>query len=244
MGNHTTLRLKRNYLADVKTAKNKIVGHLRCPIFPDGLWSDVLLGRFIDLDKVYSGYYALESDYHHTQTIGDIDITLYSGGSGSKPTKSVQTHGEWAIAFSRTRRAILFAYPHRADELEEYEWYVIGQFAAFSDVSQHYRILNLDRAIRLRVSQSNDLLLVSFSQFNNLVTHHLLGSAGPPRGGQGSAKRAKLAANGDVPICRRWNNGKCTSDSCRYRHLCLQCGSKHQAKDCGSGRRDGTKPSP
>jgi hypothetical protein len=155
----------------------------------------------------------------------------------------VQTHGEWAIAFSCTRKAVLFAYPHCAEELEEYEQYLIGQFAAFSDISQHYRILNLDRAIRLRVSQLNDILLISFLHFNDLVTHHLLGNARPPRGGQGPAKYSKLVANGDIPICRWWNNGKCVSDSCRYRHICLQCSAKHQVKDCGAGRRsEGMKP--
>jgi hypothetical protein len=91
------------------------------PIFPDGLWNDVLLGRFIDLDKVYSGYYALESDYRHTQSVGDVDITLNTGGGSSRAAKSVQTHGEWAIAFAHTRRALLFAYPHRSDEFEEYK---------------------------------------------------------------------------------------------------------------------------
>jgi hypothetical protein len=134
---------------DVKAAKNEIVGHPRCPIFPDGLWTDILLGHFVDLDKVYSGYYALSSDYRHTQTIRDIDISLNSSSSSAKPSRSVQTHGEWVIVFARLKGAILFAYPHWASELREYEHFVIGQFATFSDVWQHFRIINLDRAIQL-----------------------------------------------------------------------------------------------
>jgi hypothetical protein len=139
-----TLQLKQNYLVDIKAAKNKIIGHPHCPIFPDGLWTNVLLGRFIDLDKVYLGYYALESDYQHTQTIGDINITLNTGGSSSGSSESIQTLGKWAITFTRARHTVLFTYPHRCDKFEEYEQYIIGQFATFSDVTQHYQVLNLD----------------------------------------------------------------------------------------------------
>jgi hypothetical protein len=208
------LKLKHNYLVDIKAAKNKIISHLQCPIFPDGLWTNVLVGHFIDLDKVYSRYYALHSNYRHTQSIGDIDISLNLGGSNAKPSRSVQTHGEWVIAFAGLKGAVLFAYPHRASELGEYEQFIIGQFAAFSDVTQHFRILNLDRAICLCISQSNKLLLISFAQFNGLTTHHLLSIVGASGSKSIPVKQTKLASDGDIPIRRHWNSGKCSSDSC------------------------------
>ena len=42
-GLELTLKLKRNYHLDVKASKSEIVNHPRCPIFPDSLWTDVLL---------------------------------------------------------------------------------------------------------------------------------------------------------------------------------------------------------
>jgi len=61
------LDLKRKYSLDVKLAKLALIGHPRCPVFPEGLWNDVLLNRYIDLNKIYLGYYVLDVDYRHTQ---------------------------------------------------------------------------------------------------------------------------------------------------------------------------------
>jgi len=56
-------------------------------------------------------------------------------------------HGEWAIAFAATKAAVLFTYPHQAREFSEYEKFIVGQFAAFIDISQHIRIILLDCTI-------------------------------------------------------------------------------------------------
>ena len=138
-----TLKLKRNYHLDVKAGKSKIVNHPQCPIFPDSLWTDVLLGHFIDLDRFYSGYYSLDTDYKYSQTIGEFNISFTNGGMNSRPSKTIKTNGDWGIAFRRAKRAILFAYPHRSDELNKYKEYIIGQFAGV-EVSQYSRVLNLD----------------------------------------------------------------------------------------------------
>ena len=99
-----TLTLQANYLVDVKRAKNNLVVRPDCPDFPDGLWTDILLDRYIDLDCIYAGHYALESDMRHTQSIGDVDITVNHAGLGPKSNKSIHTHGEWAIAFAATKQ--------------------------------------------------------------------------------------------------------------------------------------------
>ena len=100
-------------------------------------------------DWVYAGYYTLESDYTHMQSIGDIDLVVNSGGGSRSASRSITSHGEWAIAFAAVKSACLFAYPHRADEFAGYERFIIGQFAAQGNPDQHYRVLNLDHAIRL-----------------------------------------------------------------------------------------------
>lgn len=140
-----TLTLKANHLADLKQAKHNILVRHDCPNFPDGLWNDILADRFIDLDRVFSGYYSLDLDYRHTQTVGDIDITLNTGNTSSKPSKLVCNHGDWAIAFATTKAAVHFAYPHCTREFAEYEKFIIGQFAAVGDFSQT-RVVNLNKA--------------------------------------------------------------------------------------------------
>ena len=43
----------------------------------------------------------------------------------------------------------------------------------------------------------------------------------------------------EFPICRNWNFSKCTSASCRYRHICLDCrvgGHKAGSTDCPNSK--------
>jgi len=94
-----TLKLKGNYPLDPEASKAEIVNHPRCPIFPDNLWTDVLLGCFIDLNKVYSGYYTLDTNYQSSQTIGDFNISFANGSNISRPAKSIKMNGDWKITF-------------------------------------------------------------------------------------------------------------------------------------------------
>ncbi|KAF8584364.1 hypothetical protein K439DRAFT_1346282, partial [Ramaria rubella] len=169
-----TLRLKQNYLLDSKCTKAELVSQRGCPEFPDSLWIEVLLDQFIDLDKIYTRAYLLNLEYKHTEKVSDVEIILNMGGSGSSPTKIIRTHGEWIIAFSSLKDAVLFAYPHQARELEDYQCFIVRQFATLQDTALHARVINLNCAIRLRVARSNVYLLTSFNRFNDLITQHIL----------------------------------------------------------------------
>jgi len=59
-------------------------------------------------------------------------------------------------------------------EFSKYEKFIVGQFVAFFDVTQHTRIILLNRAIHLQVTQSNDLALDHFEKFGDLITHHII----------------------------------------------------------------------
>ena len=142
-----SLALRTNYLLDVKCAKTTSLS-VPTPPFPDGLWMDVLLDRYIDFDSVFSGYYTTNSDTRHTQSLGDIEFVV-NGGANPKPNKAVCNHGEWAITFTITKAAILFAYPHHTREYIEYEKFIVGQFAAILNISQHAHVITLNHAIRL-----------------------------------------------------------------------------------------------
>ena len=233
-----TLALKAEYHIDLKAAKTNLITQPDCPNFPEGLWSDVLADRFVDLDKVYSGYYTLEPDHRHTETVGNLDITLTSGGGAGKPDKTIGTHGEWSIAFSAAKAAVLYAYPHRAEEFAQYEEFIIGQFSALDDVREHIKVINLDRAIRLRISRGNALSLISYGSFTDLFTRHLYSK---PSTVERESKRSKSGVSTSQPICRRFNAGRCTSDGCKYRHICSLCSGRHQAKECGTPKKPGAE---
>jgi len=92
----------------------------------------------------------------------------------SCPSKTICPHSDWLLAFEVVREAVLFTLPHRAREFFGYCEFIISQFATFGDSSNHFHVVNLYQAIRLWVAQSNDLSLMSYDQFGDLVTHHVV----------------------------------------------------------------------
>ena len=229
------LALKANHLLDIKVVKNNLIFQLDCPEFPDSLWADVLSNCFIDLNKVYASYYSLESNHKLTETIGNVNITLSAGGGAGKPSKSVKTHGEWAITFAAAKWAILYIYSHWAKELARYEEYIIGLFTVVWPATLHSWVLDLDKAIWVRIAKDNKLTLTSFAHFTDLSTQHLIILTNVPESSTSGHLHTQPA--GQQPICRCFNVHRCTSDSCKYWHLCLSCSGKHTIKECGTQKK-------
>ncbi|KIJ51974.1 hypothetical protein M422DRAFT_243547 [Sphaerobolus stellatus SS14] len=84
-----TLDRKWFYLVNYKDIKCDLLGQADCPAFPDSLWHDIIVGNFVDLDKVFSRQYSLEADSEFTQSIGDIDLHIRGSGNANKPVKEV-----------------------------------------------------------------------------------------------------------------------------------------------------------
>lgn len=51
----------------------------------------------------------------------------------------------------------------------------------------------------------------------------------------------EIATNPSQEICRRWNEMRCSYQSCRYRHACLGCGGDHPLKQCSRPQTAGMK---
>src|SRR5882724_10232003 len=128
-------------------SKQAVLGFPWCPLLPNSLWNDVLLDRYVDFDKILTGYYALKSDHRETQSFGNLDISLNTGGSSGKLSKEILIYCEWSIVYARYTRAVVFFYSHHNRELEDYEEYLARQFAAYPDISAQFRIINFDKAI-------------------------------------------------------------------------------------------------
>jgi len=135
-------------------------------------------------------------------------------------------------------RAVVFVYPHRNRELEDYEEYMAGQFAAYPDVADQVKIINFDKAICIRVGHSNDLLLTNIAHFQDIISYHLIN---PKTSQPNDAKCQKVTGNNNILMCQRWNTGCCIATSCTYWHICHHCDGKHQVKDCTEGQPEPKK---
>ncbi|KAL4252528.1 hypothetical protein AB1N83_014296 [Pleurotus pulmonarius] len=218
-----TLLHKENYLRDLSLAKQRVLARPDCPDFPRSLWKPLLGGEFIDLDKILSGIYSLSGERKEVQKFGDFEVV----DAGIKVTRHVTSHGEWNIAWAQYRRALLFTFPHRRNELDAYEAHIIGLFTA----APPFRVIQFDRAVRVRVGQRNNLLLSDFTSFHDLHTRCIVAAGATAEGGPSSS--SPRAGGRARELCRRFNKGTCQSTTCRYTHACQFCRSReHGANVC------------
>jgi hypothetical protein len=224
-----TLDLLQAWSANPKQVKASIVNTPKCPAFPDSEWFNLVQGKPINLDNVFSGFYSTSTDNKRTESIGEIELKF-----GTKDaTKPVATHGDWTIAFDLTRDAYLFTFAHRAEELKQYQRYILQHFATKRD-SEHPRVIALDKAIRKRISERRDLLLSDFGQFTDLQTMHLdhygAGNLGRESGTSTSADKPPVKKRNEP--CRNWNNGVCNrGKGCYYLHVCSICLQRGHTSD-------------
>ena len=111
-----SLKLKRNYLLDLSFTKQCILGHPDCPDIPEVLWKDILQEAYIDLDKILSAEYSVVGDHRGTIKLGQYELV----SAPTKPSRHIKTHGEWTIAWGKYQLAVVFAFPHRSRELQQY----------------------------------------------------------------------------------------------------------------------------
>nr|VWO98611.1 Uncharacterized protein [Ganoderma boninense] len=213
----------------------------RTPEFPDAEWGNVLRGKVVDLDHVFSGQYSFGKDEKHTEKFGPLELSYRPVA----PSKTVKSTGDWVIAWQRTTAAILYAFLHRKLELEGYYEHIFGLFGAIHP-DYHHRVLDYDRAARKKAAAVHTILLTDIHEFAFLRTLYIesIGASITARATPttpSDAKKRSRKPPSDEP-CRRWNRGICNaSDSaCKYAHLCSNCGaSGHPASGCAKdGKRN------
>lgn len=225
-----TLRCKAIYARDVTASKQSLICQPDCPQIPDPVWNDILLGKYVDLDKIFSAIHSIDGDNSESYKVGDLELTA----GPSKPKKHVASSGEWVGAFGRYKQGVLFCYPHRADEFSAYEDHIIRQFGAVGEAGA-VRVINYDRALRSEISRGNKYMLTDYAEWNHLFTAYIVaagaGSQGASTAAEGASKRSRSEKRSNE-VCQRYNQGRCNGRNCRYRHTCF-CGSKeHVYADC------------
>jgi hypothetical protein len=228
-----TWKMVLNYSADIKLTKWSLLNDKDVPEFPDSEWTNVLSGKAINLDVVFSGTLSTFTDNKTVQTLSEFELLF----GAAKPSKTVETHGDWVTAWRAASRAIKFAFLHRAEELEAYHEYVTQYFAALQPRA-HPAVFNLDHAIRKYVGSVRNCELHHFGQFRHFETRFLhscgVGASGTAPSNEvvgSSLKKNDFRIN---EPCHLWNNNACArqASSCRYKHLCEVCGGKHRKPEC------------
>ena len=214
-----------------KLTKWSLLNDEDVPEFPDSEWTNVLSGKAINLDVVFSGTLSTVTDNKTVETLGEFELLF----GAAKPSKTVETHGDWVTAWGAASRAIKFAFPHRADELEAYREYITQYFAALHPKA-HPAVFNLDRAIRKYVGSVRNCELHHVGQFRHFETR-FLHSCGVGAGGTAPSNDVVGSKKNDFRInepCHLWNSNACPqqASSCCYKHLCEVCGGKHRKPEC------------
>ena len=106
-------------------------------------WNNVLAGKSVNLDVIFTGMYSTSTDNRMIENLGEFELHF----GADKLAKLVETHGDWVIAWRIAYRATKFIFPHCEKELEEYTEYISSYFASLHP-STHWKISELNKAIR------------------------------------------------------------------------------------------------
>lgn len=111
-----SLKLLRVYATDIKGTKLHLVNSVGAPELPDSEWNNILLGRAIDLDRVFTGHYSASAEEPRSESVGELEIRF----KPASPAKRITASGEWVLAWNKASTATAYAFPHRRAELSAY----------------------------------------------------------------------------------------------------------------------------
>jgi hypothetical protein len=215
---------------DPKEARRRLMYHELSPEFHESGWMEIVTGKCINLDNVYSIIASSRTIDKHTETLGGIELRY---GTSEAVSKRITTQSAWIVAWTRAARALRFAFPHRKAELDAYQEYICCQFGT-NEENCHSRAIRFDKAIRNRVASSRRYELSDFAAFHDIFHAHF-NSGGKHFNEEGvstSAATKEKAALAKREPCNKWNNNECTrsASSCRYAHI---CSFKQDGRFCG-----------
>jgi hypothetical protein len=208
--------LVSNYTADIKGAKWSLNQACHIPWLPDTEWTNVLSGQAINLDNIFSGSMSMQTDDRAVKRLGMIELWY----GVTKPTKLVRSSGDWVIAWSYASKAIQFTFPHQAQELITYQEYIMSHFTAV--LPQHHgMVIELDKAIRKLVGESNDIELTDGHRFGSLEISYLHSIGVGATAESNVVSKTKMALKSNE-ICQQFNNNACHQGAaaCCYQHIC------------------------
>jgi hypothetical protein len=98
-----------NWSQEPKEARRQLMYHELSPEFHESGWMEIVTGKCVNLDNVFSIIASSRTIDKHTETIGGIELRY---GTSEAVSKRISTQSAWIVAWNRTARALLFAFPH------------------------------------------------------------------------------------------------------------------------------------
>ena len=195
---------------------------------PTSQWERILRGEVLNLDHFLSSIVRTAVNEDRKARLGETQLTFAT----SEAKRKVRSSSDWAAAWQRASQAIVFAFPHRWDELEEYSTHIQAEFNAKHTVA-HQRIILYDIAVRNYVGGGQTTLLTECNHFSHLYASIVLpdgvefvSTATTRRPGSG-----RPTSNSE--ICNKYNSPSgCPHSPCRYKHACRSCGRDHPSSNC------------
>ena len=127
--------------------------------FPSTEWDALIKGESVNLDTVFSSLHHIHSIDEGVGRVGTTEIQF----GRPKPAVKVETSGQWTAAFNLVIKATAFLFPHRPEELRQYEDYIAELFSAKS-LTVHPKLFKYDEAVRYKVGQGQNILLTDRNQ--------------------------------------------------------------------------------
>jgi hypothetical protein len=200
---------------------------------PSSQWDRILRGESVDLNQVLSSMHFVQLDEERKGRVGAAEVVF----AVAESKRQVKTGAEWSSAFRRMAKAVIFLFPHRWEELQEYAEHIESLFSA-KHANAHSKVILYDQSVRNRVGGGQNVLLTDYQRFSNLseailhadgVEYKGGGGKGPPKGGNGSER----GESSKKDICRRFNGQsgcRFTEEECYYKHVCKGCGKVRHGK--------------
>jgi hypothetical protein len=139
-----TLKYLKDWSIDPKFVRSSITNTASCSDFPYSEWSNIITGRAINLDHIYSSFYITINDNRNITDLGGIEITT---DSGKMPFKMVKRDSKWQNVWEKMERAYTHLMLHRLGELRKYGQHVGHIFLAV-DQKHHSRVIQYDKVVR------------------------------------------------------------------------------------------------
>lgn len=199
--------------------------------FPASEWDNIIAGKPINLDKVFSALHLVAPVKENVGRLGGH--TFHFGDT--EPARKVASSGDWISAWYAASSAYRLIFEHRTEELQGYADYILREFS--SKVPEaHYKIILYDAAVRELVGGGTQMLLTDFDKFRHIYSAIVLPDGIQARIGRKGASTGSVSRTGKAragaDICRRFNSEDGCPDegACRYRHGCSICGKSGHSR--------------
>ncbi|CAG8580614.1 16339_t:CDS:1 [Funneliformis caledonium] len=204
------------WLTNLKAGLHQIEMLPKKPNLPKYLWEKVALSEYVNFEDFTKD--GIASLFEHQ----DFEIQIHD--VSWRQTSPIQSWMEWSSAFRIYQKAVTMLYPHRHEELCEYDSHIIQMTTQYPFEA----VYNYDMARRLRVVEDRTLTLKVHQ--NDLSLHHLISQVMFKT----EPEQDESDQTEEQEICINWNKGRCSGPYCKRAHECLnsECSGDHPKLYC------------